>query len=85
MQIVSALFTENLDIRQVPGPSTRIDLMGVMFDEADLAQQQRLKCAFDPDGLLNPGKVFPTLHRCAELGRLHVHLGRLPHPDLPRF
>jgi glycolate oxidase len=61
------------------------DLMGVMFDEADLAQQERLKCAFDPDGLLNPGKVFPTLHRCAELGRLHVHAGHLPHPDLPRF
>jgi glycolate oxidase len=61
------------------------DLMGTMFDESDLAQQQRLKCAFDPDGLLNPGKVFPQLHRCAELGRLHVHRGRLPHPDLPRF
>jgi glycolate oxidase len=61
------------------------DLMGTMFDEIDLAQQQRLKCAFDPDGLLNPGKVFPQLHRCAELGRLHVHRGKLPHPDLPRF
>ncbi|MBV8777775.1 MAG: FAD-binding oxidoreductase, partial [Alphaproteobacteria bacterium] len=61
------------------------DLMGTMFDETDLAQQQRLKCAFDPDGLLNPGKVFPELHRCAELGRLHVHHGALPHPDLPRF
>jgi glycolate oxidase len=61
------------------------DLMGTMFDEVDLAHQQRLKCAFDPDGLLNPGKVFPRLHRCAELGRLHVHAGRLPFPDLPRF
>ncbi len=61
------------------------DLMGVMFDDSDLAHQQRLKCAFDPDGLLNPGKVFPQLHRCAELGRLHVHAGRLPFPDLPRF
>jgi len=61
------------------------DLMGVMFEERDLAQQQRLKCAFDAGGLLNPGKVFPTLHRCAELGRLHVHAGRLPHPELPRF
>ncbi|MGC2412497.1 MAG: FAD-linked oxidase C-terminal domain-containing protein [Stellaceae bacterium] len=61
------------------------DLMGTMFDETDLAHQERLKCAFDPDGLLNPGKVFPQLHRCAELGRLHVHAGRLPHPDLPRF
>jgi glycolate oxidase len=61
------------------------DLMGAMFDETDLAHQERLKCAFDPDGLLNPGKVFPELHRCAELGRLHVHHGALPHPDLPRF
>ena len=61
------------------------DLMGTMFDERDLAHQQRLKCAFDPDGLLNPGKVFPQLHRCAELGRLHVHAGRLPFPNLPRF
>src|SRR5437870_8020530 len=60
-------------------------LMGTMFDETDLAHQERLKCAFDPDGLLNPGKVFPQLHRCAELGRLHVHAGRLPHPELPRF
>jgi glycolate oxidase len=61
------------------------DLMGTMFDETDLAHQQRLKCVFDPDGLLNPGKVFPQLHRCAELGRLHVHAGRVPFPDLPRF
>ncbi|MEE8533538.1 MAG: FAD-linked oxidase C-terminal domain-containing protein, partial [Alphaproteobacteria bacterium] len=61
------------------------DLMGVMFNEVDLDQQQRLKCAFDPDGLLNPGKVFPTLHRCAELGRMHVHRGELKFPDIPRF
>jgi glycolate oxidase len=61
------------------------DLMPEMFDERDLAQQQRLKCAFDPDGLLNPGKVFPQLHRCAELGRMHIHRGALPHPELPRF
>ena len=61
------------------------DLMPVMFDEVDLNHQQRLKCAFDPEGLLNPGKVFPTLHRCAELGRMVVHKGNLPFPDLPRF
>lgn len=61
------------------------DLMTIQFTEEDLKQQQRLKCAFDPDHLLNPGKVFPHLHRCAELGRLHVHKGKLPHPDLPRF
>jgi len=61
------------------------DLMGEMFSETDLAQQQRVKCAFDAESLLNPGKVFPTLHRCAELGRLHVHHGKLPFPDIPRF
>ena len=61
------------------------DLMGTMFTEIDLNQQMRVKCAFDPLGLLNPGKVFPELHRCAELGRLHVSGGRLPHPDIPRF
>ena len=46
------------------------DLMREMFTEDDLKQQQRLKCAFDPDQLLNPGKVYPTLHRCAELGQI---------------
>ena len=61
------------------------DLMPVMFSDIDLAHQQRLKCAFDPELLLNPGKVFPTLHRCAELGRVHVHGGQLPFPHLPRF
>jgi len=61
------------------------DLMPVMFSEVDLAHQQRLKCAFDDKGLLNPGKVFPTLHRCAELGRMHVSGGALPFPDIPRF
>jgi glycolate oxidase len=61
------------------------DLMPAMFSETDLDQQQRVKCAFDAKGLLNPGKVFPQLHRCAELGRLHVHAGRVPFPDIPRF
>ena len=61
------------------------DLMGKMFSEIDLNQQQRIKCAFDPEGLLNPGKVFPTLHRCSELGRMHIHGGKIPFPDLPRF
>ena len=61
------------------------DLMPVMFTETDLNQQQRLKCAFDGKGLLNPGKVFPTLHRCAELGRVHVSGGKVPFPDIPRF
>jgi glycolate oxidase len=61
------------------------DLMPTMFSETDLNHQQRLKCAFDDKSLLNPGKVFPTLHRCAELGRMHVHAGRVAFPDLPRF
>jgi glycolate oxidase len=61
------------------------DLMPVMFSESDLNQQQRLKCAFDAKGLLNPGKVFPQLHRCAELGRLHVHRGGVRFPEIPRF
>ena len=61
------------------------DLMGTMFSDDDLKQQQRLKCAFDPEQLLNPGKVFPVLHRCAELGRVHIHGGRTRFPDIPRF
>jgi glycolate oxidase len=61
------------------------DLMGEMFTEVDLEQQMRVKCAFDPMGRLNPGKVFPTLHRCAEFGMMHVSGGAVPFPDLPRF
>ena len=61
------------------------DLMDFQFTEADLAQQQRLKCAFDAEELLNPGKVFPRLCRCAELGRVHVRGGALRFPELPRF
>ncbi len=61
------------------------DLMSTMFNEADMEQQLRIKCAFDSKNLLNPGKVFPTLHACAEQGRLIVRGGNLPHPHLPRF
>jgi glycolate oxidase len=61
------------------------DLMGEMFTETDLEQQMRVKCAFDPMNRLNPGKVFPTLHRCAEFGMMHVSGGAAPFPDLPRF
>ncbi|MEM7197578.1 MAG: FAD-linked oxidase C-terminal domain-containing protein [Pseudomonadota bacterium] len=61
------------------------DLMGTMFTEIDLDTQQRVKCAFDPQGLLNPGKVFPVLHRCAELSKMHIHKGQMPFPDIPRF
>ena len=61
------------------------DLMGEMFNPVEMEQQLRIKCAFDPKNLLNPGKVFPTLHACAEQGRMVVRGGALPHPDLPRF
>jgi len=61
------------------------DLMPEMFSQIDLDQQLRLKCAFDGQGLLNPGKVFPTLHSCAEMGRVHVSGGKMAHPDIPRF
>lgn len=61
------------------------DLMPEMFSDDDLKHQQRVKCAFDSEHLLNPGKVFPLLHRCAELGRMHVHKGQVAFPDLPRF
>ncbi len=61
------------------------DLMDEVFSETDLAHQQRVKCAFDPTQQLNPGKVFPTLHRCAELGRIHVHRGETRLAHLPRF
>jgi glycolate oxidase len=59
--------------------------MPEMLSDIDLAHHQRIKCAFDAGGLLNPGKMFPVLHRCAELGRMHVHGGKLPFPDIPRF
>jgi glycolate oxidase len=59
-------------------------LMGEMFSDVDLKQQERLKCAFDPGALLNPGKVFPTLSACVESGYMHVH-GRMPFANLPRM
>jgi len=63
----------------------KIDSMCEQFRPAELEQFHALKKAFDPAGLLNPGKAVPTLHRCAELGAMHVHKGKLPFPDLPRF
>ena len=63
----------------------KIDSMCEQFPAAELEQFHALKNAFDPPGLLNPGKAVPTLHRCAELGAMHVHGGKLPFPELPRF
>jgi glycolate oxidase len=59
--------------------------MCAQFDADELARFLAIKRAFDEHGLLNPGKAIPTLARCAELGRMHVHAGQLPHPELPRF
>lgn len=59
--------------------------MCYQFTPQELAQFHAVKRAFDPKGLLNPGKAIPTPSRCVELGRMHVHRGRLPHPDLERF
>jgi glycolate oxidase len=63
----------------------KIGDMCMQFGPAELECFHGVKRAFDPEGLLNPGKAVPTLHRCAEMGRMHVHGGQLPHPDLPRF
>ena len=61
------------------------DLMTDQFGEHDLEQQHRVKCAFDAQGLFNPGKVFPTLSACIEQGHIHVHGAQLPRADLPRY
>jgi glycolate oxidase len=63
----------------------KINQMCVQFKSAELTQFHALKAAFDPAGLLNPGKAVPTLHRCAEFGAMHVHHGELSHPELERF
>ena len=63
----------------------KLDQMCLQFGSDELRQFHAIKAAFDPRGLLNPGKAVPTLHRCAEFGAMHVHRGQLPHPDLPRF
>jgi glycolate oxidase len=63
----------------------KIDQMCVQFGAKEIVAFQAVKRAFDPDGLLNPGKNIPTLHRCAEFGRMHVRGGKPPHPELPRF
>jgi glycolate oxidase len=63
----------------------KLNSMCVQFSPAERAAFFSVKRAFDPPGLLNPGKSIPTLARCAEYGRMHVRHGQLPHPDLPRF
>ncbi len=63
----------------------KINQMCVQFKTEELTQFHAVKEAFDPQGLLNPGKAVPTLRRCAEYGAMHVHGGKLPFPDLERF
>ncbi len=63
----------------------KLDAMCAQFTDAELDQFHRLKAAFDPAGLMNPGKAIPTLARCSELGGMHVRGGALPHAELERF
>jgi glycolate oxidase len=63
----------------------KINQMCAQFTPAELGAFAALKAAFDPAGLLNPGKAVPTLARCAEFGAMHVHGGQVAHPHLPRF
>jgi glycolate oxidase len=63
----------------------KINQMCVQFNQQELKQFHAIKRAFDPLGLLNPGKAVPTLQRCAEFGAMHVHSGQLPFPELDRF
>lgn len=63
----------------------KINEMCVQFDSNTITQFHSLKAAFDPDGLLNPGKAIPTLQRCAEFGAMHVHHNEVKFPELDRF
>ena len=63
----------------------KLDQMCVQFTTVELNTFHAIKNAFDENALLNPGKAVPSLHRCAEFGAMHVHNGKLPHADLPRF
>ena len=61
------------------------ELMCEMFNNNDIQQQIRIKKSLDVSSLLNPGKVYPILRKCAEEGRVHVHRGKTKFPDIPRF
>ena len=63
----------------------KLDAMCHQYNSSELEIFHQIKAVFDPHSLLNPGKAVPTLHRCAELGNMHVHNGNLPHPELERF
>ena len=61
------------------------ELMCEAFNDTDIQQQIKIKLSLDPNSLLNPGKVYPILRKCAEEGRVHVHQGKTKFPDIPRF
>ena len=63
----------------------KLSSMCIQFSSAELERFHAIKHAFDAVGLLNPGKAVPTLARCGEFGRKHVHDGQVPHPDIPRY
>jgi len=63
----------------------KINQMCAQFSSEEITLFHAVKHAFDPAGLLNPGKNIPTLHRCAEFGSMHIHRGQLPFPELERF
>ena len=63
----------------------KLNSMCVQFSPEEREQMLGVKRAFDPRGLLNPGKVIPSKHRCAEYGKELVRGGKIKHPDLPRF
>ena len=63
----------------------KINQMCVQFSPVELEAFFQVKAAFDPAGILNPGKAIPTLHRCAEYGRMRVSRGKLPFAELPRI
>ena len=63
----------------------KLNSMCVQFSAAENEQMFGVKRAFDAKGLLNPGKVIPTLNRCAEYGKMLVRGGKIAHPDLPRY
>ena len=75
----------HLSLLFVPVGVEKLSSMCVQFTTEENAQMFGLKHAFDPAGLLNPGKVIPTLNRCAEYGKMLVRGGQIKHPDLPRF
>jgi len=81
--------TGQVGVRDLAAAHQHLAVLGAAVQRGDdlarVEQGLRIERAFDPQGLLNPGKVIPTLHRCAEYGKMLVRAGQIKHPDLPRF